>query len=578
MSALQKTDKQEKDWKKKYYQSLDKLDEKQKEIKSTENNLTKSILKLTFSHTGVNPDLDQHLKDFRDTLRNCRRAKERKKLIDNIIETVIEFTDKDQQAEALQIDFPAPLIDLLEKIKLDEEHQKECQQLKNKLANCTSIDASEKYITHLADIINNITQKDHVETDPVTKKLFTSSNDNFAEFLGRFSLPGEPGIEIKQLRKRIDKINNDKQYLEIIEDTIKLLIKNYKINNHEILLQLFDWVSFPEGFEKDISNIKQTLDPTANDDVPENSLREIGDLFSRINNQLQDELSEIESYLTKVIARLQEFETHLLKTEGSQNESIEEAKNFNVQMKENAEKLKLDVGQCNDINQIKTTLDTHLEFIHANLNSHLKSEEQRQLETKQRIYSLSQRVNEMESESIQLKKLIENEKRKAHKDALTGIANRMAYDEYINNEFSRWQRYGHNLSMAVIDIDKFKSVNDDYGHKAGDKVLKTVAELCTDHIRNIDFLARYGGEEFILIFPDTELKEARVAAEHLRSEIEKCNFHYKKNEVPITISIGLAEFHQSDDPDQVFQRADKALYAAKESGRNRCLDENDLKI
>ena len=129
------------------------------------------------------------------------------------------------------------------------------------------------------------------------------------------------------------------------------------------------------------------------------------------------------------------------------------------------------------------------------------------------------------------------------------------------------------MDKNIFFIDDFKKINDQYGHTAGDRVLKTVAKLCDEKIRNIDFIARYGGEEFVLVFPNTNMEQSLVAAENLRQTVSKCVFQYNKKKVPITISIGIAEFVTEDDIETVFNRADKALYEAKKSGKNRCITE-----
>ncbi|MGR9090575.1 MAG: GGDEF domain-containing protein [Gammaproteobacteria bacterium] len=117
---------------------------------------------------------------------------------------------------------------------------------------------------------------------------------------------------------------------------------------------------------------------------------------------------------------------------------------------------------------------------------------------------------------------------------------------------------------------------DKLGHKAGDKVLKNFAEICAANVRASDFLARYGGEEFVLVLPETPLNHAHYVAEKLRGEIEGKGFCYNKRRVPITVSIGIAQFADLESVDVVFQRADRALYAAKNASRNRCVTETGL--
>jgi len=154
----------------------------------------------------------------------------------------------------------------------------------------------------------------------------------------------------------------------------------------------------------------------------------------------------------------------------------------------------------------------------------------------------------------------------------------MAFDERINDEFQRWKRYNTKLTLCLVDIDKFKGVNDTYGHKAGDIVLRTIAKKCASKIRKSDYFCRYGGEEFALILPETDLSAAITVAETLRESIEKCSFQYAEESVGITISCGLAQIKKNDTLDRLFQRADQSLYKAKETGRNRCITEEQLHV
>ena len=119
-------------------------------------------------------------------------------------------------------------------------------------------------------------------------------------------------------------------------------------------------------------------------------------------------------------------------------------------------------------------------------------------------------------------------------------------------------------------MDDFKAINDRYGHKAGDKVLRTIASVLNEHLREIDFLARYGGEEFVTVLPETDLAQALLVAEKLRASIEQCDFHHRDVPVRITVSGGVAQFREGDTPDSVFERADTQLYRAKSDGKNRC--------
>lgn len=123
--------------------------------------------------------------------------------------------------------------------------------------------------------------------------------------------------------------------------------------------------------------------------------------------------------------------------------------------------------------------------------------------------------------------------------------------------------------MAILDLDHFKRINDSYGHLAGDKVLKIVADQLRKRLRGRDFIARFGGEEFVLLLPQTSPAAAAQMAETMRATVEACPFHFKGERVVITTSIGLGAFRSGERGDQVLKRADAALYRAKEQGRNR---------
>ena len=140
----------------------------------------------------------------------------------------------------------------------------------------------------------------------------------------------------------------------------------------------------------------------------------------------------------------------------------------------------------------------------------------------------------------------------------------------LDEEIARHKRFTTPLVLAVWDVDHFKKVNDRFGHRAGDKVLRTIAAALRDGIRETDFLARYGGEEFVLLMTGSALDECLPVAERLRSAVAATGFHFRGQAVTITASCGLAEFDKAETVEQWFERADKALYRAKQSGRNRC--------
>jgi diguanylate cyclase len=155
-------------------------------------------------------------------------------------------------------------------------------------------------------------------------------------------------------------------------------------------------------------------------------------------------------------------------------------------------------------------------------------------------------------------------------DALTGLANRRGFDEELKRRFAHLHRGGPPLSLVLVDIDHFKKFNDDHGHLAGDFVLGQVADVLARTTRQMDFVARYGGEEFGVVLPGTTLNEAKHVAEQIRGAIEHEPIEYNGRGMKVTVSAGLAQAEVSDETAGVVGRADAALYAAKQAGRNQC--------
>ena len=160
-------------------------------------------------------------------------------------------------------------------------------------------------------------------------------------------------------------------------------------------------------------------------------------------------------------------------------------------------------------------------------------------------------------------RLIEALKQESTHDQLTNVYNRRHGNVVLNSEVHRCQRYNNTLALAIVDLDHFKVINDNYGHLSGDIVLKSVVSVLSGSLRDTDIISRWGGEEFMILLPDTVLDEAKIWAERVRETVAS-------EEITVTICIGLAVFMNNDSsPEDIFKRADSALYKAKENGRNQ---------
>ncbi|MBO6087052.1 GGDEF domain-containing protein [bacterium] len=155
-------------------------------------------------------------------------------------------------------------------------------------------------------------------------------------------------------------------------------------------------------------------------------------------------------------------------------------------------------------------------------------------------------------------------------DPLTRLFNRRHFENEFEREFKRAKRYDNGLSLAIIDIDFFKKINDTYGHSCGDFVLKEVAYIMKANFRQTDTLFRYGGEEFVVILTETSGLNAEIPLERLRKRIENNIFIFNNQKINVTVSIGVTSKTDFENYSEMFDNADKALYKAKNDGRNKC--------
>ena len=233
-------------------------------------------------------------------------------------------------------------------------------------------------------------------------------------------------------------------------------------------------------------------------------------------------------------------------------------------------------GEANDLNAIENTLtegvtknDIKPKFhqMIANLTKSLVHKMQKNIAAQQK------EIDDLKTSKAELEKLLTI-------DELTEISSRRSYEERFDLEIKRMKRNKSPLYLLISDVDDFKKINDMYGHKTGDAILKAVAQALKSSIRGIDFIARWGGEEFVVLCPETNEKGAVNVAEKLRKTVETHEFtaNYKvsgeenvvkKERIHITISVGVVEVEEGEDVGTAFNKADKAMYEAKEKGKNK---------
>ncbi|WP_105188966.1 GGDEF domain-containing protein [Pseudoalteromonas sp. T1lg48] len=239
------------------------------------------------------------------------------------------------------------------------------------------------------------------------------------------------------------------------------------------------------------------------------------------------------------------------------------------QIDENINQLSQHTELATNIAELKSTVESRL----ASLTAQLINKEQLEAEHRdalhQGLQSMQSRVQNLEQQVQQYEASLERQRLMNLQDGLTKLPNRLAFDERLDLELKQCQRNGAPLCLVVIDVDLFKSINDTYGHSAGDKTLQVLASAMKKAIRSSDFIARYGGEEFVLVMPNVDLENVVLPLEKLRASVKSIPFKFKDKQVQITVSIGATQVKANDTALSAFDRADQALYEAKHAGRDR---------
>ncbi len=340
-----------------------------------------------------------------------------------------------------------------------------------------------------------------------------------------------------------------------------------KINQK--LFHLLDDLSVPSELEEQVESLKQTLaDEPDLQQIPQ-AIEDITNLIHSIRRVVNQERKGLEDFLGQLMSRLSMIDG-ALEESNSTNQAINECHHkLEEEIQEQTCHIESQARSATDLSQLKSMVQQRVDAIRNHMEEFQLQEQKLVQAAEEKMEILVQRLNEVEQETETLRKKVSEHNQQAFNDTLTGIPNRHAYEERLQQEYARWKRYQQPLSIMVVDIDKFKQINDSFGHRAGDKALRIIAGQLQKMTRETDLIARYGGDEFVLLLPETDTRGAMAIAEKLRNAVEKCAFHFRKKRVTITISCGISEYCEGDTPEDAFERADQALYQSKHKGRNQ---------
>jgi diguanylate cyclase len=364
----------------------------------------------------------------------------------------------------------------------------------------------------------------------------------------------------------VDQAPSEHDILYALPDSPEPSYSSVASHIEDTLLGLLDDLTLPERHRPQAESMRNRLKNGLN----WYELLPILDDFATLMLAITDSgQHEFEAYLQRLNERLESFQSNLQAATAGHADNRSAARQMDTQIREQVDGLQSSMQEAADLEDLKHVLENHLEGLLGTMDQHQKQRDEREQEVAARLHSLAERVAHMEQEAQGYREHLEEQRQKALVDPLTGLPNRAAWSERLDHEVTQWQQHGNSLLLAMLDLDHFKRINDNYGHLAGDKVLKIIASVLRKRLRGTDFIARFGGEEFVLLMPSTVPTAGLKLLESLRASIEACPFHFKGEPVTITVSIGMSAFRPGEYGDQVLKRADQALYRAKNAGRNR---------
>lgn len=255
--------------------------------------------------------------------------------------------------------------------------------------------------------------------------------------------------------------------------------------------------------------------------------------------------------------------------------SFDARKAANIQLKAQLDTIEDAVKQSESLEKLKHQAQDYVKSLASTLSKREQADQDEQHELMKLLASMQSQLTHLQTQTQNYRKKLAEQILSSQTDALTRLPNRQAYNERVERAFELFESRQLPLAIAVVDIDYFKSINDRFGHAAGDKTLQVVGRHFRRKLGKEDFIARWGGEEFVMLLPGLSPLELFVKLDELRDSLARTPFKFKQEKVTITASFGATCLKPGDTPDEAFNRADKYLYQAKHDGRNCVVTDQD---
>lgn len=572
--------------------------EQSREPSEQEEMLKRGLVRVSIAAEGIDPLLDRRLKELRNSLRSDAPASMLTALLPDLERAVLAADQSRQQRRDQVCALLKKLIRQLQERDPPKETDRALRALSKQL------DAQDNIAQSLPKLLQELTQLQAAALNSTPEqsssglwsRLFSKPSETPAghsqidELAELPASPAEEPLLAEQAATSLEQPATEaapaaETAIETAaDDTPETSAKvsgnisgeeqNYsKVAAHveSILLNLLNGMQLLEQQETDCQRLRDQVSKGLN----WYELTAVLDaLAALVLNSQQNRQVEFESYLQQLNQRLSQFQGNLEDAQSSYVDSLETDRTLEVDIRDEVKVLHEDVREAEDLDTLKANVEAKLSSLLSKVDLARDRREARDSKVSERLTTMVERIQVMEVEAQTFRKHLEEQRQQAMIDTLTGLANRAGLQKRMSEEFERWQRYGGQLLLVVLDVDHFKSINDRFGHLAGDKVLRLIALQLSRRLRKTDYIGRFGGEEFVVLMPGTTLEQGAIALEELRAGIEGSPFHFKNEPVRVTISIGYTQFCKGDTLDTVFERADKAMYSAKDQGRNQVIQDS----
>lgn len=566
-------------WKDKYLNTLELIEQAEETNRLYAEQLKRCMVRVSLAADGIDPELDSVMSLLRNSLKKELSIPELEALGQKIEHSVLVLDQKKaQHQQQLRKQFDL-LVKQLLVLEPPQKIKKELKYFQKKLlASLDNAYLQAGVVGEFADVQAKTLQAvivDHKEPKKsgLLKSLFGLS------ILDKKEHPDALSVVIKANQTKDDYQLDDMPMPESMEfesGSHVSIHHNNEINFADseairermsgIFLTMLDLIYIPPASKAQEGQIRQKIGRGLRwHEVPD-TLSILVSVVAESTNHIQ---RDTETFLHNLNTRLSDIQDFLAQNQHRNMQKESNSQQLGEAVKNHIADINNRLDNYADIGDLKGSIEQHLNHIMEEIDSYKQQEQKIDGDTLESVKTLTMRIESLEKEASVIRASYMEHKEKAYTDTLTQLPNRLAYEKRSLQEYARWHRYGNPLALAVCDLDFFKKINDTYGHAAGDKVLSKVGEIFNKMLRGTDFSCRFGGEEFLILLPETNTEDARLAMEKLRLKIEESPFHFRGERVQVTVSIGLSEFVKGDTLDQVFERADQAVYEAKNAGRNR---------